>query len=300
MKSKQWLWLLIILLLTACAQGGNGNELDEQPPLSQLPNDEFDGGIEDEPSDETGEGVNDDKVSEDEEIGEAIDEPEPESIDIRYYMNGIYDIKPIDPDDEAQVVLLTFDDGPKDESTVSEMLDILDKHEAKAIFFVNGHRIVNNPELLVQIHERGQIIGNHTWQHLSNLPSQPEEVITSEIMDVQDIVEELTGERPVFFRPPHGASNEFMRELVKEDGMLFMTWSASADDWKTEYRTTETIVPRVMEQLRAGSNILMHEQTWTIEALDTLLTTIKEEGYSFVDPRAIHLVQGNPTIEEQP
>src|SRR5690606_15569552 len=106
------------------------------------------------------------------------------------------------------------------------------------------------------------------------------EKIDSEIDDVQAIVEELIGERPVFFRAPHGSSNDYMREKVKEEGMLYMTWSASADDWKLEYRTTDAIVGRVMEQLRDGSNILMHEQAWTVEALDTLLTTITEEGYS--------------------
>src|SRR5690606_37904789 len=111
-------------------------------------------------------------------------------------------------------------------------------------FFVNGHRVKNNPELLVKIHERGQIIGNHTWMHLSDLIRQPHEKIDSEIDDVQAIVEELTGERPLFFRAPHGSSNEYMRDKVKREGMLYMTWSASADDWKTEYRTTDAIVSR--------------------------------------------------------
>lgn len=291
-KRLQYL-LLLILILVACSNNNNV-PANEQPPANGPSDIEQSADDENEDDGSNGEtdaenGVNDDIVEEEQTEDEAA------TVEITYYMNGIYDIKPIDPDGDEKVVLLTFDDGPKAEDTVNDMLDVLDKHEAKAIFFVNGHRIVNNPDLLVLIHERGQIIGNHTWQHLSDLPSQPHEVIDREIDDVQDIIEELTGERPGFFRPPHGSSNEYMRQKVKDEGMLFMTWSASADDWMTEYRTTETIVPRVMEQLRAGSNILMHEQTWTIEALDTLLTTITEAGYSFVDPRAIHLEQGNPT-----
>ena len=61
---------------------------------------------------------------------------------------------------EKNVVLLTFDDGPKEEEMLTSMLNTLKKHDAKAIFFVNGFRVQANPELLELIHSEGHAIGN--------------------------------------------------------------------------------------------------------------------------------------------
>jgi len=206
----------------------------------------------------------------------------------QYYMNKNYFIKPIDEGADNKVVLLTFDDGPKNGATLARILDTLDKHKAKAIFFVNGYRVKQNPELLKLIHERGQIIGNHSWDHI-NLKNEPADVVARQIGDVQDIVEELTGERPKFFRPPHGAGSDIVRAAVKEHGMLYMTWSNGSLDWADNRNNPDGVIETVLNQLLPGSNILMHELEWTADALDELLTKIGEQGYSFADPRLIEL-----------
>jgi peptidoglycan/xylan/chitin deacetylase (PgdA/CDA1 family) len=205
-----------------------------------------------------------------------------------YHMTSIFDIKPNDEKDNKNVVLLTFDDGPKDEQMLTTLLDILDEHKAKAIFFVNGYRIKQKPELLKLIHERGQIIGNHSWDHI-NLKKETREKIDQQIGDVQTIVKNLIGESPLYFRPPNGAGNDDVRAKVKDEGMLYMTWSNGSLDWDDNVRNPQGVIDSVMEQLRPGSNILMHELAWTVAALDELLTKIEEQGYSFIDPRAIEL-----------
>ncbi|MNF00113.1 hypothetical protein D3C80_1988850 [compost metagenome] len=71
-----------------------------------------------------------------------------------------------------------------------------------------------------------------------------------------------------------------------------MTWSNGSLDWTMkadQSNNPEALIKNVMDQLHAGSNILMHELPWTAEALDTLLTQLEEKGYSFVDPRSIKL-----------
>ncbi|MEX2416177.1 MAG: polysaccharide deacetylase family protein [Paenibacillaceae bacterium] len=205
-----------------------------------------------------------------------------------YHMTSNFFIKPNDEADNKNVVLLTFDDGPKDEEMLTTLLDILDKHEAKAIFFVNGYRIKQKPELLKLIHVRGQTIGNHSWDHI-NLKKETNEKIDQQISDVQTIVKDLTGESPLYFRPPNGAGNDYIRAKVREEGMLYMTWSNGSLDWADNIRKPQGVIDSVMEQLRPGSNILMHELAWTVEALDELLSKIEEQGYSFIDPRAIEL-----------
>ena len=67
-----------------------------------------------------------------------------------------------------------------------------------------------------------------------------------------------------------------------------MTWSNGSLDWESESKNKpDTVVSNVLEQLHPGSNILMHELPWTVEALDTLLTKLEAKGYGFVDPRQI-------------
>lgn len=217
--------------------------------------------------------------------GEFLDN---EPILQNYHMTPNFYIKPNDEKDNKNVVLLTFDDGPKDEQMLTTLLDILDKHDAKAIFFVNGYRIKQKPELLKLIHERGQIIGNHSWDHI-NLKKETREKINQQIGDVQTIVKDLIGEPPLFFRPPNGAGNDDVRAKVKEEGMLYMTWSSGSLDWADNIRKPQGVIDSVMEQLSPGSNILMHELAWTVEALDELLSKIEEHGYSFIDPHAIEL-----------
>jgi peptidoglycan/xylan/chitin deacetylase (PgdA/CDA1 family) len=207
-------------------------------------------------------------------------------------MNKVYNIVPIDKETSPdKVVLLTFDDGPKEAVMLGKMLDALNKHHAKAIFFVNGYRVKAHPELLKEIDARGQVIGNHSWDHIM-LGKEKEAKVREQIGRVQDIVKEVTGRTPVFFRPPFASSNEAVRQVSKDNGLLFMTWSNGSLDWdlgKNVKDKPQAVIDHVMDQLHPGSNILMHELEWTADALDRLLTQLEAKGYSFVDPNRIEV-----------
>ncbi|WNS44468.1 polysaccharide deacetylase family protein [Paenibacillus sp. MMS20-IR301] len=212
-------------------------------------------------------------------------------VPLLYHMNKNYDIVPNTETTDKKVVLLTFDDGPKEAELINPLMDTLDKHNAKAIFFVNGYRVKEHPELLTLIHDRGGIIGNHSWDHIV-LKDKSETEVRKQIEDVQNIVKEITGEAPQFFRPPHGAGGDVGKKIAAGNGLLYMTWSVGSLDWEMKEKDTgktEKLISNVTSQLHSGSNILMHELPWTVEALDTLLTTLEGKGYSFVDPRSIEL-----------
>ncbi|MEK3703393.1 polysaccharide deacetylase family protein [Paenibacillus sp. FSL R7-0198] len=212
-----------------------------------------------------------------------------EKVEKTYHMNENYYIKPNDEASPNKVVLLTFDDGPKEEKMITSLIDTLDKHNAKAIFFVNGYRVKSHPELLKLIHERGQIVGNHAWDH-EDLQKMSNAEAAKQVTDVQKIVKDTIGEEPQFFRPPFGSGNDALKAAVKKNGMLYMTWSNGSLDWdKSTKDKPEKVIQNVLDQLNPGSNILMHELPWTVEALDELLTKLEKKGYSFVDPRAIEL-----------
>jgi len=212
---------------------------------------------------------------------------------IDYRLNKNYDVVPIGENGNKKVVLLTFDDAPKAKETLQPILDALDKHKAKAIFFVNGYRIKEKPDLLKLIYERGQIIGNHSYDHI-HLNDQTNSSIDHQIDAVQQQVKDLTGSAPVFMRPPNGLSNEYLLAKLKKEGILRMNWSNGSLDWtmkKDNPNKHADIIKNVMSQLHSGSNILMHELPWTGEALDDLLTQLEGKGYSFVDPNRIETLK---------
>jgi peptidoglycan/xylan/chitin deacetylase (PgdA/CDA1 family) len=212
--------------------------------------------------------------------------PAEERKNATYYMDKAYRFKPIDPQEEDKVVLLTFDDGPKEAAMLHQMLDILDQHNAKAIFFINGFRAEKLPELVKLVDDRGHAIGNHSWDHI-DLKKQSKQVVDQQVESVQQLVQEIIGESPIFFRPPFGSGNEYVRAKVKSEGMLYMTWSNGSRDWEKNYQQPDKIIESVMSQLHPGSNILMHELPWTAEALDSLLSAIADAGYNFIDPHHI-------------
>lgn len=213
------------------------------------------------------------------------------SITALYRMSEAYRFVPIEESTSSKVVLLTFDDGPKDETVLTSMLDTLDKHKAKAIFFVNGYRVKKNPNLLKLIDERGQTIGNHSWDH-NDLKKEAKEVVEQQIGDVQTDVEALIDKKPLFFRPPYGSGGDTVKEIAKNHGMLYMTWSNGSLDWdKTAKNKPEVVIKNVLEQLHTGANILMHELQWTADALDELLTSLENKGYGFIDPATIEVTR---------
>lgn len=213
----------------------------------------------------------------------TIEEPTP-----KYYVNDNYFIKPLNPEDSNKVVLLTFDDAPQGDYTL-EILDTLDKYDAKALFFVNGHYAVKNKELIEEIYNRGHIIGNHTWWH-ENLKSLDSETTREEIVSVNDLIEEITGERPQYFRPPFGVMSDTAKGIIAEENMQSMNWSLGSLDWEyVKPEQSPLVRDQVLNNVIPGSNILMHDKEVTALALDEMLKTLKDQGYEFVLPTEVSI-----------
>lgn len=231
-------------------------------------------------------------------LEESVDQAEVENEDAEndvqdplYAMNpNTFTMEPIG-DANPKVVLLTIDDAP--DKRALEMAKTLQKLEAPAIFFVNGHFIETKEKqaVLKEIYEMGFAIGNHTKTH-ANLKQLSEDEQREEILSVSDLVEEVIGERPRFFRAPFGANTEFSRALAKEDGMLVMNWSYGYD-FEKEYMTREKIADIMVntELLRNGSNLLMHDREWTADALEEIVQGLREKGYQMVDPLTIQGIE---------
>jgi peptidoglycan/xylan/chitin deacetylase (PgdA/CDA1 family) len=194
-------------------------------------------------------------------------------------------ISPKDILNKKKIVLLTIDDGPS--SRTKEMVDILNKHNAKAIFFINGMHNKGYPGVIENTFKEGFSIGNHTWNHLNLKNEKNINVIEKEINNTTNLITKITGEVPRFFRAPYGESNTYIRKLIKDDGMIFMDWSGAAKDWDKSTIEKDIFVNNVMENIHSGSIILIHEHPWSVANLDALLTTIESKGYTYVDPKNI-------------
>ncbi|MFS0787169.1 polysaccharide deacetylase family protein [Shouchella sp. 1P09AA] len=275
-------WLLVpavsLLALSACGSDENDNSsetvnVDGDEQTEQ--NTEVDSETED----------TEDEAVENEDAASA-DEGEDEEVEVVYEINpNMWTVEPIEGTDaDPEVVLLTIDDAPDKHGV--EMAETLKELNAPAIFFVNAHFINTDEKAdeLKQIHEMGFEIGNHTMSH-PNLREISEEEQYNEIVDLNDKIEDIIGERPRFFRAPFGANTDYVKEVVEQEDMTLMNWTYGYD-FTEGYMTEEAIADIMVNapELGNGGNLLMHDREWTNAALEDIVTGLQDKGYDFVDP----------------
>lgn len=281
MVHMKWLILAVgISLLAACGdeQAETADEKETAPVEEQAEETPAETENANEADSEQAEAAEQEEVEKAEEAAEA--EPQ-------YRLNpATWGVEPI-ADAPAEAVLLTIDDAP-DKHAV-EMATTLKELGVPAIFFVNGHFLDSDEEKenLKKIHDMGFAIGNHTQTH-PNLTTISDEQQKEEILAVNETVEQVIGEKPKFFRAPHGANTDFSRALVQQEGMMLMNWSYGYD-WEKQYMDPAALTDIMIntEFLRNGSNLLMHDREWTAAALPGIVDGLKAKGYTFVDPHEI-------------
>ncbi len=178
-------------------------------------------------------------------------------------------------------VALSFDAAWGNEDT-RELLDILKKHQVHVTFFMTGGWVEKYPEDVKAILAAGHDLGNHSENH-KNMSQLSEEEIKSELMKVHDRVKELTGYDMFLFRPPYGDYDNEVIETARACGYYPIQWSVDSLDWK-DYGADD-IIRQVCdsENLTGGAIILCHNGAkYTADALDAMLTELKEKGYEVV------------------
>ncbi|MBQ8416818.1 MAG: polysaccharide deacetylase family protein [Clostridia bacterium] len=180
---------------------------------------------------------------------------------------------------QTKQIALTFDDGPHPRLT-HEILEILDKYNVKATFFMVGVNVVNYPQAAKEVLERGHEVGNHTYSHY-HMRGLNEEALNDELGKCEDALEELCEYRPHLFRPPEGAVTEYVRHCSEGGDYTLVLWSLDTRDW--EEKNTARIVQTVLENIQPGDIVLMHDyigtESKTPEALEILLSKLLEKGY---------------------
>jgi peptidoglycan/xylan/chitin deacetylase (PgdA/CDA1 family) len=159
----------------------------------------------------------------------------------------------------SRKILITIDDGPDPHDT-PVLLDLLDRHGKKAIFFMIGEKVRAYPDLAREVLRRGHEIGNHTLTHpqASFWIAGPSRT-RREISECQRVIEEVTGERPRWFRAPVGHRNFFTHPIAKSLGLQVMAWNRRGYD--AVEKDPQKVIDRILPHLGPGDIVLVHEAT---------------------------------------
>lgn len=182
-------------------------------------------------------------------------------------------------DRNEKVVAITFDAAWGADKTL-KIIEILKEYDADATFFLVGFWIEKYPDMVKSIHKNGFLIGNHSDNHL-RMSSLREQEIQKEIKAVNEMIYELIGYRPKYFRAPFGDYNDLLITTMEEMGMMTIQWDVDSLDWKG--LSGKEISERIMSRAKDGSIILCHNNSdHILDALPIVLLGLKNKGYKFV------------------
>ena len=156
-------------------------------------------------------------------------------------------------------ILITIDDGPDPHDT-PVLLDLLDRYEVKALFFMIGEKVAAYPELAREVVRRGHEIGNHTMTHpqASFWCAGPWRT-RREIAECQVVIEEVVGVAPRWFRAPVGHRNLFTHPVAGLLGLKVMAWNRRGFD--AVEQDAGKVLARILTDLAPGDIVLVHEAT---------------------------------------
>lgn len=204
------------------------------------------------------------------------------------YTKGCYiQTKILSSQTDEKVAYLTFDDGPT--YTTPKILDILDKYNIKATFFVVGSMCKNNPQILRREFSRGEYICNHTYSHdYKYLYSNPENFI-ADIKKCEDTIDAILGQdyKTTLVRFPGGSSDKgkIFNDSLVNAGYNYVDWNALSGDAEKKDVPVDTLVENVKTTMAGHKKIiiLMHDCTQinTVTALPIIIEYLKSQGYTF-------------------
>ena len=180
---------------------------------------------------------------------------------------------------EEKVISISFDAAWGNEDT-QQLIDILDKYQVKATFFVVGGWVDNFPESVKALSDAGHEVMNHSNTH-PHMTQLSKEKMKEELETCSQKIESVTGVKPTLFRAPYGDYNNDVVQAMREAGCYTIQWDVDSLDWKD--LPASEITQRVTGKVKPGSIVLFHNAAkHTPEALPGILEKLQGEGYQFV------------------
>lgn len=206
-------------------------------------------------------------------IDQEISLKEPQTIKISEMINNI--TNPTANSDSSKLIALTFDDGPSNYTI--EIINLLNKYDAKATFFILGNKALYYQETIKTMLITGHEIANHSYSH-KWLTRLNQDQLIEEITKTQDIILQLTGYEMQYLRPTYGSINQNIRNTIELDIIM---WTLDSNDWKTKDKNQ--IESTILNNVKENDIILLHDiHNQTYEAMKTLIPKLIEQGYQLV------------------
>ena len=188
-------------------------------------------------------------------------------------------------------VYLTFDDGPSDHT--GEILDILKKNNVKATFFVVGKETEQAKKSYQRIVLECHTLAMHSYGHNYDQIYSSVEAFAKDLKHLQNYLYEITEIKPVIYRFPGGSSNSCVKDItpyirfVESQGWLYFDWNAQSGDALDFNTSAAKLNQNILKSVRQQdvSVVLMqnlHEADNTVKGLDSLIKTLKQEGYQIL------------------
>ncbi len=191
---------------------------------------------------------------------------------------------------DAQGVALTFDDGPHPEGTPA-VLDALDRHAARATFFLVGEQVERYPDLARAIAARGHELAIHGYRHRSQMRSSPR-AFAADLASARSVIADARGAAPWLYRPPYGIFTLTGLAAVRSAGLRPLLWSKWGLDWRAKLSASQ-LAKMATRGIQSGDVILLHDADWysepsshriTAAAVDPILTELEHRGLAAVIP----------------
>ena len=181
----------------------------------------------------------------------------------------------------SKKIYLTFDQGYENGYT-APILDTLKEKEVPAVFFLTGHYVNTQPELIQRMIDEGHILGNHSQNHPS-FPDTPLEQCKAEVEEIHNSVKEQFDYEMSLFRFPAGEFSEQTLKLMQDMGYRSVFWSFAYRDWEVDNQPDPAeALSTVVSKAHPGAIILMHSVSATnAEILGDVIDQLRAEGYEF-------------------
>ncbi|MCR8634255.1 MULTISPECIES: delta-lactam-biosynthetic de-N-acetylase [Paenibacillus] len=185
-------------------------------------------------------------------------------------------------DTEQKELYLTFDNGYENGYT-AQILDVLKEKKVPAAFFVTGHYVKDQPDLIKRMVSEGHLVGNHSWSH-PDMSQISVNRMKEELEKVRQAVSQLTGQESMpYLRPPRGIFSDQVLRASRELGYTNVFWSIAYRDWDTKQQKGWSYAyESVMAQLHPGAVILLHSvSSDNAKALAKIIDDTRQQGYEF-------------------
>lgn len=181
-------------------------------------------------------------------------------------------------------VAITFDDGP-DPLTTPLLLNLLEKYQIKATFFITGKKAAGHPELVEQLVSRGHLVGNHSYNHSYRVLFRAGRSIVEDIQAAQGVFNNL-GIIPLAYRPPAGLTSPGLKSALMKTGLYAVNFSCRSLDGGN--RRISNMAGKILNRIQPDDIILLHDlrppderliPDWLTE-IELLLKGINKKGFT--------------------